>query len=65
MLDVAVEVRDGHLTVRDAYVEVAAMIAAFQIDDRAFYAAVLGELYGPGAPYLDVTGQFADAQPHR
>lgn len=65
MLGVVDEVRAGYLSVRDAYVEVAGMIAAFRIDDRAFYSAVLHDLYGPGGPDLDVTGQFAIARPPR
>lgn len=65
MLVLADEVRGGYLSVRDAYAEVADMISAFRIDDRAFYSAVLNDLYGPGGPDLDVSGQFADARPPR
>ncbi len=61
LLDVSAGVGRRRLSVRDAYDEVAALVAEFEIDDRGFYEAVLGELYGPGGELPDVTGQFAVA----
>lgn len=45
LLDVAARVDDGSLGLDGAYAAVAELVAQFEIDDRLFYAQVLGRLY--------------------
>ena len=61
LLDVAQRVESGSRDVREAYAEVAELVAQLQIDDRQFYRAVRDDLYGSGS-LLDGSVGFV-AQP--
>ncbi len=59
LLDVSSQVGLNMLSLREAYLAVADLVARFRIDDRRFYERVLTGLYGPPGPELDISERLA------